>query len=46
MPEQVFEGIMTPLLLPLDKEERVIERDLESLCRELLTRGIKGFLVP
>jgi 4-hydroxy-tetrahydrodipicolinate synthase len=46
MPEQLFEGIMTPLLLPLDKEERIIERDLESLCRELLAKGIKGFLVP
>lgn len=46
MPEQLFEGIMTPLLLPLDKEERIIERDLESLCRELLAKGIKGLLVP
>jgi 2-dehydro-3-deoxy-D-pentonate aldolase len=46
MPEQLFEGIMTPLLLPLDKDERIIERELESLCRELLAKGIKGFLVP
>jgi 2-dehydro-3-deoxy-D-pentonate aldolase len=46
MPEQLFEGIITPLCLPLDNDERIIERDLESLTRELLTRGIKGFLVP
>jgi 4-hydroxy-tetrahydrodipicolinate synthase len=43
---QLFEGIITPLFLPLDKEERIIEADLESLVRELLPRGIKGFLVP
>ncbi|MGA8540723.1 MAG: dihydrodipicolinate synthase family protein [Terriglobales bacterium] len=46
MPEKLFEGIITPLLLPLDEEERIIEPDLETLTRELLTRGIKGFLVP
>jgi len=46
MSKQFFEGIMTPLLLPLDEDERIIESDLESLGRELLTKGINGFLVP
>jgi 4-hydroxy-tetrahydrodipicolinate synthase len=46
MREQLFEGIITPLFLPLDEEERIIEADLEALARGLLARGIKGFLVP
>lgn len=46
MSSELFEGIITPLFLPLDKDERIIERDLESLVRELLGHGIRGFLVP
>jgi dihydrodipicolinate synthase/N-acetylneuraminate lyase len=43
---QLFDGIMTPLFLPLDKDERVIETELVSHTQELLSHGIKGFLVP
>jgi 4-hydroxy-tetrahydrodipicolinate synthase len=41
-----FEGIITPLFLPLDEEERVLEKDLTAHVRILLDRGIQGFLVP
>lgn len=37
---------MTPLLIPLDENEGIVEKELESLTQELLRRGIKGFLVP
>lgn len=46
MTEEHFEGVVTPLLTPLDEHERVIVQDLESHVRGLLARGIKGFLVP
>jgi dihydrodipicolinate synthase/N-acetylneuraminate lyase len=43
---QEVEGIITPLFIPLDEEERVLERDLTTHVRTLLDRGIQGFLVP
>jgi 4-hydroxy-tetrahydrodipicolinate synthase len=41
-----FEGIVVPLFSPLDEHERVIERDLRSLVRHLLGKGVAGFLAP
>jgi 4-hydroxy-tetrahydrodipicolinate synthase len=41
-----FEGVVAPLFSPLDRRERVIERDLVKLVRYLLARGIHGFLAP
>ena len=46
MPGPVFEGVMVPLLLPLDDDEKVIERDLVNHVRYLMDRGVDGFLVP
>lgn len=43
---QEFEGVMVPLLLPLDENERVIEGDLREHVRYLLGHGVDGFLVP
>lgn len=41
-----FEGVVAPLFSPLDRRERIIERDLVKLVRHLLARGIHGFLAP
>jgi dihydrodipicolinate synthase/N-acetylneuraminate lyase len=41
-----FEGVIVPLLLPLDKDEKIIEADLLKHARDLLGRGVNGFLVP
>lgn len=43
---QMFEGVMVPLFLPLDENERIIEGDLVKYVRYLLDRGVHGFLVP
>ena len=42
----VFEGLLVPLLLPLDEDEKVIESDLVNHVRYLVDRGVNGFLVP
>jgi 4-hydroxy-tetrahydrodipicolinate synthase len=41
-----FEGIVVPLLSPLDEQERIIEQDLRSLVRHLLGKGVAGLLAP
>jgi 4-hydroxy-tetrahydrodipicolinate synthase len=41
-----LEGIVVPLFSPLDKRERIIERDLRKLVRYLLACGVHGFLAP
>jgi 4-hydroxy-tetrahydrodipicolinate synthase len=41
-----FEGIIVPLFSPLDAQERIVERDLRSLIRHLLGKGVAGFLAP
>jgi dihydrodipicolinate synthase/N-acetylneuraminate lyase len=41
-----FEGVVAPLFSPLDRRERIVERDLVKLVRYLLARGIHGFLAP
>lgn len=46
MKSQQFEGVMVPLFLPLDENERIIESDLVKHVRHLLDRGVHGFLVP
>lgn len=46
MPEELFEGIVTPLLIPLDKDEKIIEKDLDSHVRGLMNSGITAFLIP
>jgi len=43
---ETFEGVVAPLFSPLDRRERIIERDLVKLVRHLLARGIHGFLAP
>ncbi len=43
---QQFEGVIVPLFLPLDEDERIIESDLANYVHYLLGRGIHGFLVP
>ena len=46
MTKELFEGVITPLFIPLDEQERVIEQDLAKHVGILLDRGINGFLVP
>jgi dihydrodipicolinate synthase/N-acetylneuraminate lyase len=43
---QQFEGVIVPLFLPLDEDERIIEGELTKYVRHLLDRGVNGFLVP
>jgi 4-hydroxy-tetrahydrodipicolinate synthase len=43
---QQFEGVVVPLFLPLDENERIIESDLVKFVQHLLDRGVHGFLVP
>lgn len=43
---RLFEGVMVPLFLPLDENERIIESDLVKHVRYLLDHGVHGFLVP
>lgn len=46
MAGKLFEGIIVPLLLPLDETEKIIEPELVTEVKYLLDRGIHGFLVP
>ena len=41
-----FEGIITPLFLPLDDEEKDRREGSDGAVRTLLDHGIQGFLVP
>lgn len=41
-----FEGIVTPLLSPLDKNERLIAKDLEKLIRYQIGNGVQALLAP
>ena len=46
MSDKLFEGIIVPLLSPLDEQERIIEEDLTKLVKSLLEKDINGFLAP
>jgi len=46
MEGKLFEGVIVPLLSPLDERERIIEEDLAKLVNYLLDRGVHGFLAP
>ena len=46
MEAKLFEGVITPLFLPLDEQERIIEHDLVKHVEDQLKRGINGLLVP
>jgi len=41
-----FEGIVTPLLSPLDKNERLIAKDLAKLVRYQIKSGVQALLAP
>src|SRR4030042_4737134 len=46
MTPKPFEGVMCPLLAPLDKKERLIEKDLRKFVRWQLDNGANAFLSP
>ena len=46
MDQRQFEGVITPVLMPLDEEERVIGQDLARHVRNLVDKGVKGILIP
>ncbi len=46
MTQKLFEGVMVPLFLPLDSEEKIIQSDLERYVRHHLDCGVHAFLVP
>jgi 4-hydroxy-tetrahydrodipicolinate synthase len=41
-----FTGVMTPLLVPLNDQEEVIEPELRTHINNLIEQGIHGFLSP
>lgn len=41
-----FRGVMTPLLIPFDSEENIIEDELEDHIQILIEKGIHGILSP
>jgi dihydrodipicolinate synthase/N-acetylneuraminate lyase len=41
-----FTGVIVPLMLPLNEREEIIKADLVAHVRDLLARGVAGFLVP
>jgi dihydrodipicolinate synthase/N-acetylneuraminate lyase len=41
-----FEGIVTPLLSPVDKNERLIAKDLVKLVRYQIESGVQALLAP
>jgi len=46
MDSKTFEGVMAPVLIPLDDKEQVIAEDLAKLSTDLIEKGVKGILVP
>jgi len=41
-----FAGVITPLLIPLDEYEQVIEAELRAHIGILISKGVDGFLSP
>jgi len=46
MKNNTFKGVMTPLLIPMDKQENVIESELRAHINNLIGKGVHGFLSP
>ena len=46
MQDELFEGVMVPLFLPLNENEQIIEADLVRYVHHLLDCRVHGFLVP
>ena len=46
MTQKLFEGVMVPLFLPLDGDEKIVQSDLERYVRHHLDCGVHAFLVP
>lgn len=46
MTEDHFKGVMTPLLIPLNEQEQLIESDLSAHINILIEKGVHGFLSP
>jgi len=41
-----FAGVMTPLLIPFNEHEQVIEAELRAYISILIDKGVDGFLSP
>jgi len=46
MSSKPFRGVMCPLLCPLDKDERIIEKDVRRLVRWQLDNGVNALMAP
>ena len=46
MADKPFNGVMTPLLIPLDKGEEIMESELRDHINNLINSGVHAFLSP
>jgi len=46
MADKPFNGVMTPLMIPLDKGEEIMESELRDHINNLINSGVHAFLSP